>query len=227
MPGDVRMNIGAGVLDRITHASLRAEMNDTVELPAHQRTIERLVIGEIHCEEIEPAIRDPRDLGQTGVFETDVVIIVEDIDPDHAVPPRQQGAGNGGTDEPGGAGDEDGWTGHAPSLANRGRGDNGIARYCCSHGVRGLGAPVTYPSQMASFNPSDRTIKAWDQNIWGSTAAGAKRSSANLTTQPPAVQNATANRTAPPRSSGRATKLPGSRRQNRLVCRMPPSIATL
>ena len=50
VPDQVRLDIGARILDRVANTGLRAEMNDAIELLSVERLPERRMIGEIALE---------------------------------------------------------------------------------------------------------------------------------------------------------------------------------
>src|SRR4051812_30048954 len=97
------MDIGMGILDRISHSRLRAEMDDAIEVAPVESPLQRLVVGEIDLDEIE-AVMAPCQLGEPGALQRDAVIIVHIVDADHLLAPREQALAQVEADEAGGAG---------------------------------------------------------------------------------------------------------------------------
>ena len=97
MADEVRLDVGARILDRIANARLRAEMDDPVELLAGKRAVQRLVIGEIHLLELEAAGIERGERGQPVGLEARIVIGVEAVDADHRIRPASSGAGRRGS----------------------------------------------------------------------------------------------------------------------------------
>ncbi len=106
MPRDVRRGIGAGVLDRIAHASLGAEMNDAIKRHIGQGLVQGALVGEVDPDELEPVPAMRGELRQPRLFQRDAVIIVEIVDTDDGVAAREQAPGHVIADEAGRAGHE-------------------------------------------------------------------------------------------------------------------------
>ena len=70
-----------------------------------------LAVGQIQFLEAETRVVE--ELVQAGLFEGDIVVVVQVVEPDHAIPPREQSRGRVKTDEPGGTGQKDGGLCHA------------------------------------------------------------------------------------------------------------------
>ena len=56
MAGQIGGDIGARIVDRITHPGLGAQMDDAVEFECRQRAIERLMVGEVDALEAKPSV---------------------------------------------------------------------------------------------------------------------------------------------------------------------------
>lgn len=103
--GKIGLEIGAWVLDRIADAGLCTEMDDPVEVFAIERCLKRDVIGEIDLLEREAGTQ-LGELGQPGMLQRDVVIVVEAVDAEHRVTPCEQVAADVKADKPGRTGNE-------------------------------------------------------------------------------------------------------------------------
>ena len=107
LAADVGFDIGAGILQRITHPGLRREMQDggAVRQPADDpRDLRR--VRDVDLLEPEPSVcRQPV---QPGFLQRRIVVGVQIVDADDRVPTRQQGGGATHADKAGDAGDQDG-----------------------------------------------------------------------------------------------------------------------
>ena len=80
-------------------------MHDRVDLNDAQRVVQRDMIGKVDLVEGEVRMRD---IGEPVALELDIIIVVEVVDADDALPPRQQGTRDVRADEPGNPGHDDG-----------------------------------------------------------------------------------------------------------------------
>ena len=103
-----RREIGVQIVewrfDGMPDSGLRREMNDPIDASILQRRHRRW-IRKVHFLERESIMSlQPR---ETARLECGIVVVVERIDAQHIVPPRQQRGGDMMADEAGSAGDED------------------------------------------------------------------------------------------------------------------------
>src|SRR5688572_5006348 len=101
------------MVERVTHAGLRGEMDDALERLPGEHRFNRLPVGEIGLDEAEavPALeaRKPR------LFQRDIVIGAEIVEADHLIAAIEEPGRGVKTDEAGGAGDK---YAHAVLLAS-------------------------------------------------------------------------------------------------------------
>lgn len=127
LPDEVRLSVGARILERVAHAGLRAEVDDAVELGSVKRFAERAGIGEIDPFESERAAVFARQQVDPGLLEFRVVVGVKIVDPDDSVSAGEQGARDGKPDEARGAGDDDGHGERIAMLLTGGEGKIPVA----------------------------------------------------------------------------------------------------
>ena len=96
----VRLEIGAGVLEAVANAGLRAEMDDAVEITTAAESLKRRGVGKI-----EPRRRRNRSpksdarRSSRACFNARIVIVVEIVDADDRLAAREQGSGRCRPDE--------------------------------------------------------------------------------------------------------------------------------
>ena len=83
MPDKVRADIGHRIFERVTHAGLRAQMDDPVKGFGGKRHVERKIMG------VERKVRS-RQFGQPSALQCRIIIIVEVVDPQNLIAARQQ-----------------------------------------------------------------------------------------------------------------------------------------
>src|SRR6476659_4966010 len=91
MPDQIRLNIGARILQAVADARLRAEVDDAVKLDPVRDALQRLCVGEIDLLETEAITELAREAVHARLFEFGIVISVKVIDPDNilAAAPEQ------------------------------------------------------------------------------------------------------------------------------------------
>src|ERR1700722_9170754 len=97
----VRIDIGRRILQRVTHARLRRQMDDARELPVGEQPRHSRAVGKIEPDETE--VRKGRQMRQADGLERDVVIIVEIVEANDIESVPQQAFSDVKTDKPGGA----------------------------------------------------------------------------------------------------------------------------
>ena len=104
-PDQIRVHVGVGILDRIPDPRLGGEMDHPLRFFPREEGFHAGPVRQIQTVEAKtPMVVQP---GQSGLLETDVVVVVEVVEPDDFVAPPQQQFGGVETDEPGRAGHED------------------------------------------------------------------------------------------------------------------------
>ena len=88
---DVAVDIGMRVFDRVAHAGLGGEVDDAVEFFFGEELFDALAIGDIHLHEAEAGVR--LQARQAVALELRVVVIIQIVEADHLVTPRQQALG--------------------------------------------------------------------------------------------------------------------------------------
>ena len=113
-PGGLRHQEGAahvdvGVegrrLDRGTHAGLRREVHDEVDLPPGEDPLDQFLVPHVPFEQLEAV--PPDEPGEVPFLDLPRVERIEVVQPDDARAARDERLRDVGADEPGGAGDED------------------------------------------------------------------------------------------------------------------------
>ena len=100
----VRLDVGARILERIAHAGLCCEMQHSVGLGARKETLERRGIDEVPVMEAEARMLQAL---QARPLQRHGIVGREAIDAHHLVAARQQALGAVHADEARGAGDHD------------------------------------------------------------------------------------------------------------------------
>ena len=113
-PDEVARDVRVRILQRITHARLRREMNDTSGRMVSEQALESPTIREIELRETEPL--EGIELAQPRFFEPNVVVRVEVVQPDDSLAALEQTLCDMHPDEAGAAGDEDRHATAAQSL---------------------------------------------------------------------------------------------------------------
>ena len=101
----IAVDVGVGVEQRVAHTGLGRQVNHALETFSGEQRGHRRPVGDVHLDEAKIAL--PRQAGQAGVLEANVVIVVEVVDADHRVTTAQEGQRRVHADETGGAGEED------------------------------------------------------------------------------------------------------------------------
>lgn len=84
----IAFNVRMRVLQRIAHARLRRQMNDSVKLLTGKQTGDAITIRHIELHKGEVFAR--REATEAAVFEIDIVVIVEVVKPHDLVAARQK-----------------------------------------------------------------------------------------------------------------------------------------
>ena len=104
--GEVGVDIGIRIGQRVTHAGLRAEMHDVRKAVLGEQLRHGGAVGEIAFDELEA--RQFGELGEPRLFQFRIVIGVEIVEADDAAAVAEEPPRDVETDEAGGAGDETG-----------------------------------------------------------------------------------------------------------------------
>ena len=115
----VRLGVGIGVVDAVAHAGLSAQVHHVVELLGGKQPLHPLPVGQVELHEAVVGVRvalggaplhnvRPVDaqLGQSGILQSRVVVVVEVVHPHHLMSLLQQSARQAEADESGTAGYE-------------------------------------------------------------------------------------------------------------------------
>jgi len=119
-PDDVALHVGAGVLDAVAHAGLRSQVHDVGKLVGPEQVLQRRQVCDFFLDEVVVGVfraldqlpvghrvaRDAR-FFQARNLQTDVVVVVDAVQPHDFVARRYQPVGEVEADEAGGAGEED------------------------------------------------------------------------------------------------------------------------
>ena len=105
--GDIRAHVSAGIVERVSHARLRREVDDSIEIGARKRSGKGIVIAYIDAMNRKVAA-DPFQLGDARFLQRDRVISVEIIDADDRFAAFEKARGRVHTYKAGDSGDEDG-----------------------------------------------------------------------------------------------------------------------
>ena len=117
--GDVAGHVYVRVLRGVAHAGLGGQVHHPLRLVGGEGGVDGGAVGQVGGDVgVARVVAEAR---QPCLFQSDVVVVVEVVDAHHFVAAFKQALGQVGTDEAGGAGDED-FHGHSrPSTAVRGR----------------------------------------------------------------------------------------------------------
>lgn len=99
--GDVAVGVGVRVFEGVSDARLGGEVNDDVEPVIGEKVGDRLPIGQVPFHEGEVFVFQ---LFQTGMFEADIVIVIQIVEADYLCTLIQQPFCQVETDKTGGAG---------------------------------------------------------------------------------------------------------------------------
>jgi len=115
VPGQVAALIGEGVFDRVANPGLGGQVHDPVGAAVAHKGLDRIAVGDVEPGHGETGARLER--RRAAGLQRRIIIGVEDVDADDGLAAIQQAMSDMGSDEAGGAGDDDG---HDPtSLAPR------------------------------------------------------------------------------------------------------------
>ena len=130
-PTRLRVDVGVRVDERVADAGLGGEVDDAVEAVAGEQAVDRQPVAEVEPDELEP--EQPPKLGEPGLLQRHVVVVVEVVEAEHGAPGQQQAPGEVKADEPGDAGDQSRHalivdsldSGFTPTASRRSGGDGG------------------------------------------------------------------------------------------------------
>lgn len=108
MTDEIGLRISTGILDRIADPGLRTQVNDAVYATARHRAVERDMVGEIGFQELKRRAEPSFEIGDPIPLQLHHIIVVQIVDPDDLIAPRQQRGGGMESDEARGPGDQDG-----------------------------------------------------------------------------------------------------------------------
>src|SRR6476469_7422110 len=102
--GDVGLDIGVGMIERVTHAGLRRKMDDPLGPLRGKHRLDHLTLGKVSLDEMESvaALEPPK----TGLFERDIVIGAHIVEANDLVAAVEQPGHRVETDAAGGAGNK-------------------------------------------------------------------------------------------------------------------------
>ncbi len=86
--GDVAAHVAVWILQRIAHSRLGGKMHDALKFFPREQILHAVVIGDIQLHEAKPGL--PAQPIAPRFLESDVVIVVQIVEPDDLVPARQQ-----------------------------------------------------------------------------------------------------------------------------------------
>lgn len=101
----IALDVGVRVGQRVTHASLRGEMDDALEIFFGKQFVQRNRVSHVHADEAEVGIG--LQTLQARQLQLRVVVIIEVVDADHIVAAFQKNAGDVESDKAGSAGKQD------------------------------------------------------------------------------------------------------------------------
>ena len=82
----VAVDVSLGVFNTVAHSCLGGKIDHGIKLLGGKQLRQSLAVGDVHFDETELS----RQFGQTGMFEANVVIVVEIVEPDDLVSPFDQ-----------------------------------------------------------------------------------------------------------------------------------------
>lgn len=103
-PDEVRLHVSVRIGQRITHPCLGRKMNNAIEFFVRKQRCHRGCISHIKANKAESGTA--REACQARLLETDIVVVVEIVQPDDFVATRQQALGDMHADETGGTGNQ-------------------------------------------------------------------------------------------------------------------------
>ena len=98
--------IGEGVVDTVAHPGLRREMDDPLDAAVPDQRLDVIGVRDVHFDEAETL--QVLKIGEPGMLQRRIIIIVQIVDPDHRFAARDQPRRNRMADETGGTGHENG-----------------------------------------------------------------------------------------------------------------------
>ena len=96
----VALQVRIRVRDAIPDTGLRGEVHDLVELLLRKKSVDGVLVGQVHLPDLQAEGLAP------AFLQADVVIVIVIVDSHDHVPPLLEGVHEFGTDEAGRAGDE-------------------------------------------------------------------------------------------------------------------------
>lgn len=114
--GNVSAHIRHGVHECVPHTGLRGEVEDVCEGHDVEQLGEELGVGDVAVDDVDPGAGEERG---AAALEGRVVVVVEVVEAEHAVPSAAKRGGGVAADEPRGARDEDGVAPGAPDARRR------------------------------------------------------------------------------------------------------------
>ena len=81
---DIAVDVGLRILERVTHAGLRGEVDDAREFFAREQRFHAALVGEVHLHEAE--LRFALEDGEPRALEVRVVVVVEVVEPTTSSP---------------------------------------------------------------------------------------------------------------------------------------------
>lgn len=118
--GDVAVDVGVGVDEGVADAGLGGQVDDGAETVFGEEVGHAASIGKVEADEGEAGAA--LELGEAGVFEGGVVVVVEVVEADDGVAAVEQAGSGVEADEAGGAGDQDGGAGGGRVVRRAGHG---------------------------------------------------------------------------------------------------------
>ena len=114
-PDEVALDVAVGVLDAVADARLGGKVDHPVEAMRREAGLDGGTIGEVGADEGIGVASPLGELGEAGLLEPGVVVVVDVVEADHLVTPRKQCPRDVKADEAGIARDQD-FQGVAPAL---------------------------------------------------------------------------------------------------------------
>ena len=102
--GDVCIDVGLRILQRVSDARLRGEMHDAIGTLALEDVPESALIGIVDCFVLKPVATNQS--GKARSLQRDIVVVVQIVDADNRVAAREQLRRDVRADESGASGDE-------------------------------------------------------------------------------------------------------------------------
>src|SRR5262249_10272765 len=92
------------IRQRVPHARLRREMDDSCGAIVGEKAIHSFSIAQVELSECKAFL--PLELIEPGVLQPHIVVVVDVVEPDDVVAPRKKAPADMKTDKSGGAGNE-------------------------------------------------------------------------------------------------------------------------